>query len=306
MKTKYLKGITAMGFAAMMLLFSSCLKDDARVFDPESVQSNVAELPLSGLNNFAKDAVLGTGNVTLTFAVGVTAKNVPTSPTSIVIGVDNTLTTAYVAANPGVDYKPIPTTAYTLAATNITIPAGKNSTTTTLIIDRTLLDPAVSYMIPVKIVSAPAGVAISANYGVHYYHIIGNDFAGPFTHDFRRTPAADFTGRTHSFLPDSPTQFNVVGGYYTGDVRYVVNFTKTIVSGVAMYSGFTIKIHPDDITNTLTPNGIAVTTPPSIVGYTAGTQYTYAQALQLFANGFTYQVLGGSGARTNLDLYHRP
>jgi len=303
MKTKYLKGITALSIAAA-LSFSSCLKDNSRLFLPESVQSNLAYLPLSGLQYFATDAVTKTGIDTITFAVGVTAANPPTTSTTVTLAVDNTITTAYDAANPTIAYQPIPATSYKFTGTTVTIPAGKNSATTSLIIDRTNLDPAVSYMLPIKIVSA-GGLPISANYSVHYYHIIGNDFAGIYTHDFTRIPSASsFTGHMDLLAPDSPTQFEVVGGYFNQAVRYVVTFTKTGGGATAAYSNFNITINPDDVTNYLTANSIAVTTAPTIVGYTAGASYTFAQAQALFAAGFTYGVTGPSGVRVNLDQYH--
>ncbi|MDB5031017.1 DUF1735 domain-containing protein [Mucilaginibacter sp.] len=302
MKTKYLKRITMTSFAAVMLLFSSCLKDN-RYFNAETVP-NLAELPKSGTTFFANDAITKAGVDTITFAVGVTAAEPPATATAVTLGVDNSVITTYNAANPAIVYQPIPAAALKFTSA-VTIPAGKNSTLTSLIIDRTLLDPAVSYMLPVKIISA-SGLPLSANFNLHYYHIIGNDFAGPYTHDFVRTPAGgNFTGRTDIFSPDSPTQFEVVGGYFTADVRYLVKFTKTGTGASATYSNFAISINAADVAY-LTANGISITAQPQINGYTAGSSYTYAQALQLFANGFTYQVLGGSGARTNLDLYHRP
>lgn len=288
---------------AVTLFFSSCLKD-ARQFQPESVQSNLAELPLSGMANFAADAITKAGLDTIIFAVGVTAANPPTTSTSVSLVVDNSIITSYVAANPAINYLPIPTSAYKLASATVVIPSGKNSTLTYVIVDRTQLDPTLSYMLPVKVASA-SGLPISANYSIHYYHIIGNDFAGPYTHDFIRTPAGgNFTGHIDIFQPDSPTQFEVVGGYYNGQIRYVVNFVKTGSGASATYSNFTIAINAADKTNILDALPAAITVPPSIVGYVPGTQYTYAQAKALFAAGFQYDVLGGSGARHNLDQYH--
>ena len=144
--------------------------------------------------------------------------------------------------------------------------------------------------------------------GVQYYHFIGNDFAGIYKWQFTRTPpAGNFTfadGVTTTFLPDSRTQFEVPGGYYTGDIRYVVSFTETGSAPNATYSNFQISINPDDVAR-MKGVGINITVQPSIVGYDPSHNYTYAEALTLFQNGFTYSVLGGSGARTNLDQYEQ-
>ncbi len=303
MKTKYFKGITAISFVAVLFL-SSCLKDK-RYFDPESVTSNVAELPLSGLANFSKDAVTKAGLDTITFAVGVTAATPPSTPTTITIGVDNSVITTYNAANPAIVYQPIPTASYKLPITSVTIPAGQNSTLTTVIIDRTLLDPAVSYMLPVKVVNA-GGITISANFGIHYYHIIGNDFAGTYNYDYTRTPASgNFVGHTAILSPVSPTQFETFSSYYTAKERYEVTFTRTVVSGVPMYSNFNVIINADDVTNIFTAGGISITTPPKIIapGYDPTKSYIYADAVKLF--DFQYQVLGGSGARTVEDRFYK-
>ncbi|MDB5025170.1 MAG: hypothetical protein JWP78_2925 [Mucilaginibacter sp.] len=291
-----------MALSITALLFSSCLKDPGHVFNPEATSPNVAQFFNAGLGSFSSDAVTAPGLDTITFAVGVTLSTPPTNPTTATLAVDNSLLDAYNTANPAITYLPIPTAAYTLI-TSVTIPAGKNSTTTTVIIDRNQLDPTLSYMLPVKIASVSPNIPISANLGVHYFHIIGNDFAGSYTHDFTRIPAANFTGHTDVFFPDSPTQFEVVGGYYSQTVRYVVSFTKTGTGSGARYTNFQISLNSDDVKNILTPVPIAVTTAPVILGYDSAHSYTFDEALALFAapNGFQW---GANGTRINTDTYH--
>src|SRR5476651_2240692 len=106
MKTRYLKGIMTAGFGAALLFFSSCLKDDAHLFNAETVPS-VAELPLSGLYNFSSDADTKSGIDTITFAVGVTDANPPTTPTTVTLAVDFTLVTSYNKANTAISYQPM-------------------------------------------------------------------------------------------------------------------------------------------------------------------------------------------------------
>lgn len=266
MKTKYLKGIATASCLAAVLSFSSCLKDDSRYFDPESVQSNVAELPLSGLQYFPQDAVTVAGIDTITFAVGVTSANPPTKATTITLAVDNTIITTYNTANTAIAYQPVPTTSYKLPSTTITIPAGKNSTLATVIIDRTALDPASSYMLPLKIASA-GGLTISGNYGVHYYHIIGNDFAGAYTYNYRRFQngtgpgagaipslgqgsAPDITNAPNTIVqlaPVSPTEFVATTNYNGQGVQYHITFSRSASGGTVSYTNWKVSFPSDEI-----------------------------------------------------------
>jgi len=316
MKTKYLKGIIALSFAAA-LLFSSCLKD-ARQFLPESVTPNLAQLPLSGLYYFSRDAITKSGIDTIIFAVGVTAANPPKASTAVTLAVDLTIVNTYDAANTAITYLPFPAGSYTLVTPTVTIPAGSNSTLATLIVDKTQLDPSKSYMIPVKIVSA-SGLPISGNYSIHYYHVIGNDFAGSYTHNFYRynnfstPPPAGTTPSAGSFyganaqpvtiLPVSPTEFQVVSGYFTGNVNYDVTFTKT---DATHYTDFQITQVAADVATNFTPSGIIVTQQPvfgygAVPPYDPTAIYTYAEALSLFT--FQYTVQNSSGFRYNVDNY---
>jgi hypothetical protein len=315
MKTKYIKGITALGLASA-LFFSSCLKD-SRYFNPETVP-NLAELPLSGLAHFSNDAVTGAGIDTVTFAVGVTAANPPTTSTAITLAVDNTLITTYNAANTAITYQPMPTAAFKLNA-NVTIPAGKNSTLTTVIIDRTQLDPAVSYMLPVKVASA-SGLPISANYGVHYYHIIGNDFAGAYKQNFQRYNAADsvsaalnslsYVGHPATFSPISPTEFEVYTGYDGGTaIRYDVTFTKTGNGSSAVYTNFNVILDAGDVASVALPANGGITFPvaPVFLSVTPNAAtlpgpYTFAQAKKLFH--FVYTAQNSSGFRYIVDTFY--
>ncbi|MDP9048179.1 MAG: DUF1735 domain-containing protein [Bacteroidota bacterium] len=300
MKTKYLKGITALCFATV-LFFSSCLKD-ARQFLPESVQSNVAEFPQGGLAFFGPDAVTAAGIDTVTFAVLVTAANPPATSTTVNLAVDNTVITAYNAANPKIAYQPIPTAAYKVPGT-VTIPAGKNSATTTVIIDRTQLDPAVSYMLPVKIVSA-TGAAVSANYGIHYFHIIGNDFAGAYLHDYKRynngigptagPPSTNSPNNPTVLAPVSPTQFEATTSY-VGPVRYEVTFTKGGTASNPTYSNFAVTFNATDVANIWTANGISIVNQPVI---------KVADPVNKIFE-FYYTVFNGSANRYIDDTYHK-
>jgi hypothetical protein len=299
--------ITTLLLSSAVLSLSSCLKD-SRLIDFTKA-TPVVEFNYGGLSNFGKDAITeSTDTVVRQIAVSVTSAAVPTTATTITFAVDNSIITSYSAANPGVTYLPFPAGTYS-APTTVTIPAGQRVAVINVTLLKGLLDPTQSYMLPYKIVSTTGGYTISGNMAIHYFHVIGNDFAGPYDHAFTRTPPNGNypfgSGHTALFLPDSHTQFEVAGGYYTADIRYVVSFVETGAYPNASYSNFAISINPDDVTR-INGVGISITNAPVIVGYDPTLTYNYAGVLALFKNGFTYSVLGGSGARVNLDQYQKP
>lgn len=311
-KRLYLIGTILLSAAALSL--SSCLKDNRYVNFASG--SNIAYFPKGGTPNFGGEAITeapdtdANGTIVRQFSVGIATVNPPTSATTVNLAVDSTIVATYNAANAsaGVTYLPMPADAYVFTTKTVTIPAGQQYATTSVTFYKNKLDPSKSYMLPIKIASTSGAYKISGNMGVQYYHFIGNDFAGVYKWQFTRTPpAGNFTfaaGNTATFLPDSRTQFEVPGGYYTQDIRYVVSFTETGSSPNATYSNFQISINPDDVAR-IKGVGINITAQPTIVGYDPTHQYTFAEALTLFQNGFTYSVLGGSGARTNLDQYEK-
>jgi hypothetical protein len=308
MKTKYTSRVLA--FLVLTVLFSSCLKDK-RYIDFAGV-GTIVEFPLGGQINFGADAItedpdtLDNSTIVRQFAVNVASPDIPNKETKITLGVDNSLVTSYNASQSVVSYEVMPADAFKFTDQSVTIPSGQRVAIVSVTFYKAKLDPSKSYMLPIKIADA-GGLNISANKGVHYYHFIGNDFAGSYKHQFTRTPAAgNFTyadGYTSVFLPDSPLQFEVAGGYYTADIRYVINFTKTGTGADAKYSHFAASINEDDVKR-LANAGITVTSQPKIVGYVEK-EYTFTEAMALFDNGFQYSVLGGSGARTNLDQYKK-
>jgi len=295
MKKRYYFKTTAMLTVMFMMLLSSCLKDSRYVDFPNA--GNVANMPNSGLNYFGADAVLAD---TTQFGVDYATAN-PNPAVTITLAVDPTIVASYVAAHPAIQYQQLPTADYKLSTTTVNIPAGAQYQIVTLVVNRAALDPTVSYMLPVKIASTSAGI-ISANSSIHYFHIIGNDFAGTYLHDYTRVPAAgNFVGGSATFFPDNPNQFEVMGGYFTGTIRYVVTFQKTGSGASATYSNFTIALNPDDVANIVTPAGITVVQQPIIQGYVAGTQYTYSQVVHgLLSFNWT------TTTRNITDFYYKP
>ncbi len=283
--------------------FSSCLKDSATTVD-FSKGGKSAEIPLSGLSHFASDAITS-DTITLSFGVNIASSSALDHPQDITVDVIPSVIASYNAANPSIVYEQMPASAYTFKTTVVTIPAGGRYKIITFKFDKSTLDPSKSYMLPIGITKAD-GLNISSNQSIKYYHVIGNDFAGTYLHDFTRTPAGgNFTGKTSVLSPVSPTQFEVAGGYFQQNVRYEVTFTKTGTGSAARYSNFQVSLNSDDVKSIFTPNSISVTTQPSIAvpGYDPNKGYTFAEAQALFT--FQFDVLGGSGARHNVDRYYK-
>lgn len=307
MKKKLYSKIPALILLACTVVFSSCLKDDRYV--DFGASKPIIEIPLSGLSNFTKDAITDAKDtIVKQFAVNIASPATLDNDLTVSLGVDNAVITAYNASDKSVEYLQMPAGSYVFTDTKVTIPKGTRTKIVSVTFYKSKLDPSKSYMLPIKITDG-GGQTISGNFSVKYYHFIGNDFAGTYKHQFTRTPAAgNFTyaaGNTSTFLPDSPTQFEVAGGYFTGTVRYLVTFTKTGSGATALYSDFAIVINPTDVTDILGANSISVTVQPVIIGYDPSKSYTFTEAQALFDNGFRYSVLGGSGARVNLDQYKK-
>ena len=311
--------ITTILLSAAVLSLSSCLKDP-RYVDFSKV-GTLVEFPLGGLEHFGADAVTQTpdtdanGTITLQFAVTIASPTVPTTATTVTLAVDNTIVTSYNATESSVVYNTMPTNAFVFTSTSVSIPANQRSGIATVTFYKNLLDPSKSYMLPIKIVSASDGATVSGNFGIHYFHFIGNDFAGAYTQIFRRWNADDslsggFSGASFTapvtIFPVTPTEFIVKSGYDASLVSYDVSFTKNPGANPT-YQDFSVQLLPSDLA-VLTANGLSQVVAPSFVKAgglgppVAGTPYTYAQAIQLFRFVWTSH---SSADRYNEDIYYR-
>jgi hypothetical protein len=300
---------------AAVLSLSSCLKDDSRYTD-FSKSTPVVEFNLGGLAYFGPDAITESGDtVVKQFAVSVAASSLPKTATTITLAVDNSLITSYLASNSVVPYLPFPAGSYVLNNPTITIPAGQNVAVVSVTFYKSKIDPTLSYMLPVKIASTTGGYTISGNMGVHYYHFIGNDFAGSYTQNYQRyNGAADSTSNPNigssgiqtSFAPVTPSEFTVYSGYSAGaQLRYDVTFTKTGTGAAAKYSDFQVSFVSSDVTNF---TGVTIVQQPVFFNPATGKPatadlpgpYTYAQAVKIFHFQFVAQT---SAPRYIIDTY---
>ena len=295
--------ITTVLASMAALSLSSCLKDSRYVSFSQG--GTVINFPLGGLSHFGADAVTDAGDtIVKQFSVDVASPTIPTSATDVTIAVDNSIITSYNASQTAVNYNTMPDGSYVLSATKVTIPAGQRVGIVTVTFYKHLLDPTQSYMLPIKIVSGPSGSIVSGNFGIHYYHFIGNDFAGPYLQDFIRTPpGGNFTAQPVTILPVTPTQFEVGSGYAGLGIRYEVTFTKNGTGPTATYTNWAIVMNPDDITNVLNAAGIAMTQNAVIVGYDPAHAYTYTEATHGLFN-FLWKA-HSSADRINNDKFYK-
>lgn len=294
--------------SAALLSLSSCLKDKYVDF---TKNAPIVDFPLGGKQFFGPDAITedpdtdANGTIVRQFAINVASPQKLTTATKVTLAVDNSIITTYNTANPAVNYLPMPADAFSFTSTSVTIPAGQQYATISVTFYKNKLDPTLSYMLPIKLVSA-GGLTISGNQGIHYYHFIGNDFAGSYLATFVRVPAGgNYADQPVTLLPKTPTEFDAPGGYV--GARYDVTFTKTGTGASATYSNFAVVIDPADVTGVFgAPNNITVTSQPVIVGYDPNHQYTYNEVVHGLLK-FTYTVLNGSGLqRINTDTFVKP
>jgi len=303
--------ITTIILSGSLLFLSSCLKDSSYV--DFSKAGSIVEFPLGGTPFFTSAAVTDPGDtITKQFAVNISSVNVPTTATTVDVAVDNTIIAPYNAANSGVTYLQMPVGSYVFTTKSVTVAGGTRSAVLSVTFYKNLLDPSKSYMLPIRITNA-GGLNISGNQNVYYWHFIGNDFAGVYNHYYTRwsdgdTTTAPSTPRTlieqDIFNPISPNEFTVITLYYT-QPHYDVTFNKTIVNGVAMYSGWAIQFLAADVASgTQWAANITVTTPPEFLPtkfvFSPTASYTYAQSLELFRFYFH------TATRAIIDEYDKP
>ena len=255
------------GFVVLLMCLNSCVKNRNELGTDFSQLQDHVLLVNGGIQNFgASNILFNSDTATFDITANLASVNLPTNPVKVTITVDAAKIAAYNAAN-GTNFQPFPPDAYKITTTSLTIPAGQQYATTKVEFYQPKLDPTVSYLLPVSILDA-SGKALSSNQNTIYFNVIGNLIAGSYKWDFTRynnaagTPpqaSSSFTGKTTTFIADSPNQVEVTSGYFI-QPRYVISFDNN--NGVL--SNFTVSLNPSDVA-ALTLNQVTVTSGPNII-----------------------------------------
>ncbi len=268
MKMKLNKWMSLLIAPLLLVNLNSCIKDKGfkTETDFSSLQDHVT-LVQGGLTNFGANNIrFSSDTSSYTIQANLASVNLPKSPVTITIGVDDALLAAYNTAN-GTSFELLPSDAYTIGGTSLTIPAGQQYANTSLQVYQSKIDPAKSYLLPISIKDA-GGIALTSNLNTLYFNIIGNVIAGDYNWDFTRwnnpnqagAPASSsFTGDVATFIADNANQVEVTSGYYI-QPRYVISFTNT--GGVL--SNFKVKFNASDAA-ALVAGGVTVTDGPNII-----------------------------------------
>jgi hypothetical protein len=272
-KTLINKLSTLLGIVAV-LGFSSCLKD--KNFVDFAAVGTTVEIPLGGKSGVGA-LTESADTLHRTFAVNIASPKPLSSDLTVTLGVDQATVDAFNASQSLVTYGLFPADAYSIDKTSIVIPAGTRTQLVNVTIYKSKLDPSKSYLLPIAIKDAQ-GQTISGNFGIKYYSVIGNDFAGVYTWEYRRyqngtgpgtvgTPprpaipsagegsvvdgGGSFSGATaHTTVvtPVTATEFKMETGYNTTHVFYHVSFTRTVgAGGLVTYTNWKVFFPADEL-----------------------------------------------------------
>jgi len=168
---------------SFLMMITSCVKERTGFTDLTQT-SDLVILNGAGTGNFkASNVLVNTSSpdtVKKTVLAILASNNSNNGPVTVTIGVDNAAIAAYNAAN-GTNFQAFPANGFKLVSSTITINGGLEHTGNTILwIFQNKLDPAISYMLPVKITDG-GGKGLSSNQNIIYYNVIGNPLAGNYT-----------------------------------------------------------------------------------------------------------------------------
>jgi len=296
---------------------TSCLKDSPNT--NFSSIGTVVELPFAGLQYFGSDAVTNTADtVNLAFGINIASAKALSTPTNYTLSVDYALMNAYNTKN-NTNYLQMPTGSYKISKLSGTIAAGNRLDSVKVTIYRTFLDPSKSYMLPIALTGASNGI-LSGNFNAHYYHFIGNDFAGAWRQTWRRWTAqtdsvsggfsgSSFAGQPTTFIPLSSSEFVVFTGYNGGNtIRYDVTFTKV---GPDNYQNFNVTLLASDVAAYVGaisfPQMPQFEASPGTIGLGNNRPgpFTYAQAVKIFNFQYIAFSVGAGAPRYMVDYFYK-
>ena len=291
-----------------ILGLTSCLKKDAMNVDPDEITGTIIELQFiengsgttinSGMQYFSGGALTYPADHltdTANYNVSLAGPSTLTKDVKVTIGVKASAVLDNYKAD-SINYQLMPDSLYDFISTTATIKAGSRIAPFKIVFYPSKIDPTKSYMLPVVVTDAE-GQTISSNFGIVYFHVIGNPIAGAYLWDFYRynnqagtgSPSTTWTNEPIVFSPVNPTSIKVPTGYYV-QPNYLISFKNS----AGVLSDFTAAIAPDEIKAAFTDNGISVVSGPDIT--VSADQKTFT---------IKYVVYNGSAYRNITDIYHK-
>jgi hypothetical protein len=250
---KEIKINKVLAFLLVTMSLVSCLKDGSPNVDTNNPAESILTLQFiengsgstinSGLQYFSGGALSYPASHvsdTASYNVSLAGANSLSTDLNVTIGVDATKILDNYKAD-SINYQLMPDSLYHFMSTTATIKAGERVAQMQVVFYPKKVDPSKSYMLPVTIKDG-AGKTVSGNFGVVYFHIIGNPLAGTYV----------MTGMRYNFSgsvawagpPDIPAGYVGTTPYSSNIVAAPVN-AKTItlvmgnvpdpVSGLGMY-----------------------------------------------------------------------
>lgn len=307
-----MKRFMIQGWMAMLMLAcaTSCLKKNDMNIDPDEKTGTVLELQFieggsgttinSGMQYFSGGALTydaSHASDTADINVNIAGPSTFSKPVTVTLGVKADA----ILDNFGSDsirYELMPDSLYKFVSKTVTIEAGKRISPAQIIFYPSKINPTKSYMLPVVVQDAGESLKVSGNFGIIYFHVIGNPIAGAYLWDFYRynnqdgsgSPSTSWTDDQTVFTPVSPTAVKVPTGYYT-----TPNYLITFKNSNGVLSDFKAEIAPDEIEDAFTVNGVTVTSGPDI---------TVSPDYKTFT--LKYVVYNGSAYRNLTDVYRKP
>jgi hypothetical protein len=244
-------------FFAGTLFLSSCIKNYIPTETNFTGLQPTISIVEGGLAQFSSQALVYPGtdiSDTTIFRVDYAAVNVAPANEVVTLSLDTAAVAAYNAANGltgSLAYQVMPDSLFSFTTTQVTVAAGQTySPAVPFVVFPYKINPAVSYMMPIKITGGANGATISGNYGEIYYHAIGNVYAGAYEEYWSRWNQTDSSGGaataysgyyqfdvgTVTFAPNSPTEIQTTS-LGTGETD-IIDFTDN----AGVYSNFTVSI----------------------------------------------------------------
>ena len=235
--------------ALCVVVLSSCLKNKNEQPDFSSTAPTL-ELPV---NTPAGDGSPNTLSTSLPlvdtptdyfFYVNYAAADANPTDITVTLSVDLTVLERYNVAHPSDSLTQVPSSAYTMPLT-VTIPAGQRKVQIPVKFVSTLLNPDVSYGLPVTITDG-AGVIISKNFASVVVKVaVKNKYDGVYTMTGNVVRENDNTGLNGPIVEGVTTNLVTDGANANGFTQYWANG-----GGIAGIDGTTLRVDP--VTNKVT------------------------------------------------------